>query len=405
MSRVRAATQDEIRRHNLARVVRRLHLGGPASRSDLVAITGLNRSTVGALVTELAQFGLVDEEAGSGGGIGRPSLVVVPVPASAVAVAFDLRVERTVAALVGLGGTVFERRELPHGRKDFSAKAAARHLAQLAADLLEAAPRHAAWIGTGVGVPGVIDHTTGLIRVAPNLNWVDAPLGALVEEAMGDQFGVAPPTIVGNDADLGAIAEHARGAGTGHQNVVYLSGEVGIGGGFIVDGRLMAGGGGYGGEVGHMVVKPGGHLCVCGNRGCWETEVGRDALLRATGRSTESGDIVEVLAAAASGDAATLAGIAEVGQWLGMGLSNLVNMFNPEVIVLGGHFRHLLPYVRSAIDDQIGRALRANREQVQIVASSFDGDSTLIGAAEVAFQGLLDDPVGSLTDSAVSLAG
>ena len=405
MSRVRAATQDEIRRHNLARVVRRLHLGGPASRSDLVAITGLNRSTVGALISELGQFGLVAEEAGAAGGIGRPSLRAVPVPESAVAVAFDLRVERTVAALVGLGGTVFERREVSHNRTDFSPKAAARHLAGLAAELLEQAPSHAAWMGTGVGVPGVIDHRDGRIRVAPNLSWVDAPLAALVDDALQEVFGAAPPVIVGNDADLGAIAEHARGAGTGHQNVIYLSGEIGIGGGFIVDGRLMVGAGGYGGEIGHMVVRRGGHTCLCGNRGCWETEVGRDALLRATGRPIDTGDVAEVLAAAAAGDERTLAGLAEVGEWLGLGLGNLVNAFNPEVIVLGGHFRQLLPFVTQQIDEQIGRAMLASREQVTIMPSSFGGDSTLIGAAEVAFQPLIDDPVGALTDTAVSLAG
>ena len=150
-----AATQDDLRRHNRARLLRRLHEVGPASRSDLVAYTGLNRSTVGVLVSELADVGLVTEAAGSAGQVGRPSLRVQPAPESAVVVAFDLRVERTVVALVGLGGSVLWRKEQRHKRSDTPA-AAVKTIVTLVGQALRQAPTTAAWVGVGIGVPGTV---------------------------------------------------------------------------------------------------------------------------------------------------------------------------------------------------------------------------------------------------------
>ncbi len=388
-----ATTQDELRRHNVARLLRRLHEGGAASRSDLVAYSGLNRSTVGVLVSELADVGLVNEGAGSAGQVGRPSLMVQPVPESAVVVAFDLRVERTVVALVGLGGKLLMRKEQRHRRANYTPDAAVRNILSLTLQALRAAPRDAAWVGVGVGVPGVVDHEDGRVRLAPNLGWVDVPLGDAVREALTGQFGFAPVVVVNNDADLGAIAEHARGVGVDTANLIYVSGEVGIGGGVIIDGRPMIGAGGYGGEVGHMIVNPGGVVCRCGAQGCWETEIGRDAIVRASGLKGDHDEVIEVIAAASAGDRTARAAIDGVGEWLGIGLANLVNLFNPEVIVLGGHLRQIYPLVTGTVHRHIHGALPAAREQVRVEVPALSGESTLIGAAETAFGDLLADPL------------
>lgn len=388
-----ASTQDDLRRHNLARLLRRLHEGGAARRSDLVAFSGLNRSTVGVLVSELVDVGLVSEGAGSAGQVGRPSLMVQPVPGSAVVVAFDLRVERTIVALVGLGGEVLVRKEQRHRRSTYTPKAATRNIVALTAQALAQAPRGASWVGVGIGVPGVVDHADGRVRLAPNLGWTDVPLGEMVRDELEARFGRAPKVAVNNDADLGAIAEHARGVGADCRNLIYLSWEVGIGGGVIIDGRLMAGAGGYGGEVGHMIVNPGGVICRCGARGCWETQIGRDAMVRSAGLSDSDTEVCDVIAAAAGGDRTAQAALDEVGEWLGIGLVNLVNIFNPEVIVIGGNLREILPLVDGVIEARIRSALPAAREQVRVTLPGLDGESTLIGAAETAFDELLSDPI------------
>jgi predicted NBD/HSP70 family sugar kinase len=396
MSTRSAATQDELRRHNLARLLRRLHERGAASRSELVAFTGLNRSTVGVLVSELADVGLVFEGAGSAGQVGRPSLVVQPRPSSAVVVAFDLRVERTIAALVGLGGGVIMRKEQFHRRASYTPDAAVRNVVSLVATALSKAPEGSSWVGVGIGVPGVADHSDGRVRFAPNLGWVDVPLGDMIREALTAAFGAAPSVRIGNDADLGAIAEHARGLGVTTGNLIYLSGEVGVGGGIIIDGRPMAGAGGYGGEVGHMSVNPNGAICRCGAQGCWETEIGRDAIVAKSGLTGEQVEVDDVIAAASAGNKQAREAIDEAGEWLGVGLANLVNLFNPEVIVLGGHLRLLFPLVSGTVFRRIHHALPATREQVRIEVPALGGDSTLLGAAELAFEPLLVDPIGVL---------
>jgi predicted NBD/HSP70 family sugar kinase len=393
-----AATQDDLRRHNRARLLRRLHEGGAASRSELVAFSGLNRSTVGVLVSELAEVGLVTEGAGSAGQVGRPSLVVQPNPQSAVVVAFDLRVERTVVALVGLGGEVLMHREQRHRRTSYTPQAATRNIATLTEQVLRQAPASAAWVGVGVGVPGIVDHGDGRVRLAPNLGWTDVPLGDMVREALAGQFEYVPTVSVSNDADLGAVSEHVRGVGARNRNLIYLSGEVGVGGGIVIDGRPMTGAGGYGGEVGHMVVNPNGVLCRCGQQGCWETEIGRDAILRAAGLDDQD-EVADVIAAASAGNRKAQAAIDGVGEWLGIGLANLVNLFNPEVIVLGGHLRLLFPLVSGTVYRRIHYALPAAREQVRVEVPALNGESTLLGAAEVAFEELLSNPIEVLAHS------
>jgi len=171
---------------------------------------------------------------------------------------------------------------------------------------------------------------------------------------------------------------------------------VGVGGGIIIDGRPMAGAGGYGGEVGHMSVNPNGSICRCGAQGCWETEIGRDAIVARSGLTGEQIEVDDVIAAASSGNAQAQAAVDEAGEWLGIGLANLVNLFNPEVIVMGGHLRLLFPLVSGTVFRRIHHALPATREQVRIEVPALKGDSTLLGAAELAFDALLSDPIGTL---------
>ncbi len=385
------ATQDEVRRHNLGGLVRLLHVNGAMSRADLTRLTGLNRSTVGALTTDLAQAGLVRESAPVGRGVGRPSIVVTPNSERVFALAFDLRVERTVAAIVGLGGVVLGRREEHHVKRDSAPTEVMAEIERLAATLLAEAPGGADCVGTGVAIPGVVRHTDGLVRFAPNMGWVDVPIA----QQLRGRLRTALPVLVGNDADLGAISEHVRGTAAGSSNVVFLSGEVGVGGGIILGGRLMVGAGGYGGEVGHMVVNPSGRSCRCGRQGCWETEIGRAAVLKALG-GTQSDDVDALLAEFAARGPTERGDLRRVGRWLGIGLANLVNIFNPDVVVFGGLLRKVLPLVEVDLREHVDSALVAPREQVRLALPGLGSDSALLGAAESVFAPLLDDPLGSL---------
>ena len=236
-----------------------------------------------------------------------------------------------------------------------------------------------------------------MVRFGPNLGGVDVPFG----EELARRLDIGLPVAVGNDANLGALAEHARGVGVGCNDLIYLHGDVGIGGGVIVGGQLLSGHDGYGGEVGHMVVNPAGRLCGCGSRGCLEAEVGERAVLEAAGRA--GGDRVgrdairAVVEAADRGDVAAQRALQRVGDWLGVGVANLINIFNPEMVIFGGMLRDIFLGSAAQVRSRIAiSALAASREGVRLRTSALGDDATLTGAAELAFAGVLADPLEAL---------
>jgi predicted NBD/HSP70 family sugar kinase len=366
---------------------------GATSRADLTALTGLNRSTVKALTAELVDAGLAVESAPVGrGGAGRPSITVEPASAHVYVLSVDLGVERVSAVRVGLGGVVLDRRSLRQTPGDFSVPRTLSRLRGLLRALLERAPADGVCVGIGVGVCGVVSTDEGTVRFAPNLGWVDVPLRALLTEVLDTGL----PIDLGNDGDVGALAEHLRGAGRGVSDMVFVAGEVGIGGGVIVDGRPFRGAGGYAGEVGHMSVDPRGRVCRCGRRGCWETEISDQAVLLAT-RAADGVSLAEVLSAYAAGERWVQPGVRRVGRALGTGVANLVNIFNPELIVFGGAVRHIFSATEPLVREALAGALAAPGEGVRLAVAGLSDDSVVVGAAELAFAPLLDDPLGMLS--------
>ena len=252
-----------------------------------------------------------------------------------------------------------------------------------------------------MAVAGVVRRDDGLIRTAPNLGWRDVALAGPLVAAIGTTV----PVTVANDADLGALAESRRGAALGADDVIYIAGEVGVGGGITVDGRPLTGAAGYGGEIGHIPVNPEGAQCRCGSRGCWETEIGEDVLLRLAGEHERGGQpaLDRVFAAADAGESPAIAAIDYVGRWLGIGLAGLVNIFNPRLIVLGGRFAPLAAFVGPALEAELQRrALAAPHELVRVVPADLGEDAPLLGAAELAFEPLLADPASWLGQNSSS---
>jgi predicted NBD/HSP70 family sugar kinase len=389
------ARASGLRRHNLSTLLERLHLSGPASRSELSASTGLNRSTIADLVQELVMRGLVIENGVSiSTGPGRPSPIVHVRPSGAVVVAVELNVDSVAVATVGLGGKVFDqvRAELPRGRS--SPSETVQKVAGLVKSLLAFLPEDHALLGVGVAIAGLARRSDGFVHLAPNLGWRNVPVGIMISQALGQ-----PPerVWVANEADLGALGEHRRGAGIGVDNLIFISGEVGVGAGLIIGGRPMLGAAGYAGEVGHMLVNPNGERCQCGARGCWETEAGETALLRAAGSPEASGLVAvdAVVARLGSGDPTALSAVARIGHWLGVGVGDLVNLMNPDVVVLGGMFHRLFSYLRAPMLAAMKeRSLEAAAAMVSVVPSDLGTSAQLLGAAELCLSEIIADPSG-----------
>jgi predicted NBD/HSP70 family sugar kinase len=391
-SRRRGGTASELRRRNLGTLLERLHLSGPLSRSELTTATGLNRSTIAALVGELGELGLVEERGTtSATGPGRPSPIVHVRPQGAVALAIELVVDSLGVATVGLGGHVYNLVRIARSTDRFSPEETVQDVVKLAGPLLDALPADHVLTGVGAAVAGTSRRADGVVTFAPNLGWRDVPLAALLAE----DLDLPVPVSVANEADLGALAEHRRGVRPGTGHLLYISGEVGIGCGIIVDGRPLLGAAGYAGEAGHTSIRPDGRSCLCGARGCWETEAGEAALLRRAGVPPGAGAIEEIARRATAGDEPTLRALDEVGRWLGIGIGNLVNLFNPELVVLGGVYQRLFTRLELSMTDAVrSRALASPGEMASIVPSGLGSDAGLLGAAELALSDVLADPGG-----------
>jgi predicted NBD/HSP70 family sugar kinase len=383
---------ESVRRANLSAIVRELHTDGPLSRSELVARTGLTRTAIRGLIGELVTADLATEgPAVPLGTPGRPSPLVRLNADRAVVLALEIAVDSLAVALVGAGGAVLqlERVDLPRGHTSVDEIIA--DLVDLSDMVLARLARRDSIIGVGVSVVGVVRRTDGVVSMAPNLGWRDVPLG----ERLADALRLDVPVTVANDGDLGALAEARRGAAIGAEDVLFISSEVGVGGGLIAGGKPLGGAAGYGGEIGHIPVNPTGSACRCGSVGCWETEVGEGALLKRVGRSPGGGRgaVDEVLEEAERGVGHALAALDDVGRWLGFGLAGLVNVFNPRLVVLGGLFGRYYPFVIETVERELDRrALPGPRGLVAIVPATLGIDASLLGAAELALEPLLADP-------------
>lgn len=386
----RGATQETVRRHNLAALLGHLHRYGPTSRARLTRLLGLNRATIGDLVDDLVSRGLVEEQSEpERAARGRPSKVVAASSARCQVLAVQVGVDAIEVAVVGLGGpTLWRGRVSITKAGDRTVEHVVRVVARLAAPRLEAVDSGAT--GIGVAVPGSVSPDGTVVNFAPNLGWHHVPLAQLLAE----RLDFSGPVRIGNDANLGAMAEHSRGVGIRTSDLIYLHAEVGVGGGIITGGQMLTGAGGYAGEVGHMQVNPAGTPCHCGARGCWETEVGEDALVRRAGLIPGGRAKVElVLANARRGDPTCMQAVNETARWIGVGLVNMVSSMDPEIVILGGVFEDILELARPALGEQLNNNSRYSHPSgVALMKPKFDGSSVLMGAAELGLQRVLSDP-------------
>jgi len=392
-----AARPDAIRRHNLALILGHVHRDGYLTRAELTARLGVSRSTVGALVADLIQLGLVEESVPSGGDrVGRPSHVVGPREHGPYVVAVDVDVTHVTSAAVAIGGRVLSRFTVPTGPDPGSPE----HVADLVVSAVDELGRLVGrrGVAVGVSVPGTVDKHTRTVGVAPNLGWQEARLGDLLTERLGGEL----PVAVGNDADLAMLAELSRGNIRGCRDAVYLIGRAGVGAGVLVNGQPVTGRDGRAGEVGHNVVTADGPSCHCGKRGCLETMIGDLALLRLAGREVEATEqnVAALFDDARAGDDTVLAAVREVAGWLGQALGNLVNTLNPQRIVLGGSLSGVLELARADVEHALEQYAFDPGHPVELMLSQLGPDSALMGAAELAFADLLEDPfVGQVTSA------
>jgi len=300
----------------------------------------------------------------------------------------DLGGTKILTALADTGGNILARIKVATKAADGPAAVIGRlvdSVRQVAAGVPLAA--------VGVGSPGPLDHTTGLVYHSPNLGWRNVPLGEMLRERLG------VPVFVDNDANLAALGECVRGAGQNESHLVYVTVSTGIGGGLILDGRIYHGSAGGAGEIGHMILDRDGPLCSCGRRGCLEalasgTAIAREArelVARGGGsglRRLEPGAITAqtVAETARQGDAAAAAILRAAAVNLGRGLAGVITLLNPRVVVVGGGVMASGPaFLATAREEAARHAYGPAWERVSLVPARLGGDSGVVGAVALAF--------------------
>jgi glucokinase-like ROK family protein len=400
------ADQAFVRETNLSLVVRLIHNQSPLSRAQLAGITGLNKSTVSSLVDELIELGLVHETGSNTGGTGRPATLLEINPQAGCIIGVELGVDFVSVAVTDILGNILWRRREDANPSDDQEKMINQTL-QIVKDALTSGKRKGyKFLGLGLSTPGTVDVNKGLLIFAPNLHWHNVPFVKIFSEH------TKLKVFVENDANAAAIAEHLFGTARQNQDFLFVFAGVGIGGGLFLNGKLYRGRNGYAGEIGHspIMAEPSQNVCHCGNRGCWETHANQYSIIQRVQARLEvkrTSIVPKLMAeqnapisiplikqAADAGDKESIDSFTEAGRAMGQGFAGLINIFNPEKIILGGPLsiagEYLLPAIKETVDRH---AFPEINKQVEIVLSPFGPDASLIGAIAIVVDDVLSHPM------------
>ena len=385
------ATNQNLRAHNLSLALRHI-LGNPGAinRAGIAAQTGISRATMSRLVDELIATGLVEESDDklSTGGRGRPTSVLSPASGTVIALGLQVNISVLGAYLVDLSGNVLARETLEGDFSGSDPLTILRKLARMGRRVLHTGREEGTTFpGSALALPGLVSGDT--LVTAPNLGWKNIPFDELTHPLHDLHV-----TLIANEADLAAFAvAHPRpGVPEGPASFIYVSGEVGIGGGLVINHQPLGGAHGWSGEIGHICVEPQGNICSCGARGCLETIAGLKALCRAAGLGDEAS--ARELTQLAGHSAKAQDALANAGHALGQALAGVVNTVDISQVYLGGLVAETAPYLLPTLHEELEtRVLQAPwyAPAIDILPSS--EDLSLRGGAFQILERILDDPI------------
>ncbi|MDT0194148.1 ROK family protein [Arthrobacter sp. AB6] len=383
-----------VRRNNLALVLARVAqapAGIHLTRAQVAAATGLTKASVSSIVLDLLGAGLLREVGLSRQGErGRPGVGLELNPARGV-MGMEINVDYIAAGVTDLSGSLVVQEIRERDNRDSASAPVLSALAALAADVRKAAAASGVEVlGGGLAVPGLVDAGSSTVTAAPNLGWLDTKLD--MERLLPDvPLGVS----LFNEANAAALAELAHGP-HGRRNFLFVSGEVGVGGGLVINSELFTGPQGNAGEVGHIVVQPEGVLCSCGGTGCLETIAGQDAIFSAAGITAKgwsrSESMSRLLGALGAGDPAALLAVQQAGRALGVAVASTSRVVDIRAVVLGGHFAVLDQWLRAPLLESLAKYAPGAVAPGRVTTSEVGDAGALLGAAGSVVRSLVDAP-------------
>jgi predicted NBD/HSP70 family sugar kinase len=399
VSQPEPAGQHTVRRHNAALVLDAVVSDPGVSRAGVAARTGLAKATVSGLVDRLVAADLLAETGLQvRTGRGRRGTGLSLSPSGPHGLGVEIAVDYLATCLVDLTGEVHALRIRPGDNRSASVAQVLARVGRAARTAFRDAERRGVPVGgIGVAVPGLVEAATGLLRVAPNLGWRQVDVRAEVRHRIGP---TEVPVLVGNEADFAASAELWCGEHAGVRDFLHVSGEVGIGAGLVVDGRLFGGVRGFGGEIGHVCVDPSGPECACGARGCLERVAGQDWILREAGVWDGSGPLRppaalldELVARLIAEDERAVRAVCAAGRSLGIGLSGVLNAVDVPTVLLGGSYARLEPWLRPSLREELDRrVVSAGWSPVRVLRATLGTEAAVRGAAGAAVRAITADP-------------
>jgi glucokinase-like ROK family protein len=364
--------QQVVKKNNKALVLQLIMENEPISRADIAQISGLNKTTVSSLVTELLEEELIYESGPGESSGGRRPVILHFNKDAGYAIGIDIGVNYVLCVLTDLKGkTLLEKSQLVNRTPYSSILSIVQNLVQ---SLMDEMPNSRYGIvGIGVGVPGIVNKE-GSILLAPNLGWTNIHL----KEDLERIFQV--PVIIENEANAGAVGEQQFGAGQDYQNIIYISAGIGIGVGILLNKELFQGKNGYAGEMGHMIIEMNGKQCNCGSRGCWEAYASENALLEMADTNIESLESLTSLAEDGDENAQHL--FKTIGHYLGFGINNIINTFNPDQVIIGNRLALAKKWIEEPIRTTIeGYTLAYHQNEMQLGFSKLEKYSTALGVS------------------------
>ena len=401
--------QTLLREINLSSVLRYIHSNAPISRAQLAGVTGLNKSTVSSLIDELVERGLVRQTGLETSGTGRPATLLELNPWAGCIIGVEYGVDFVMVILANFNGEVIWRSHQSADPADGQEMTTAK-VFELVDQAIEVCELHQArLLGLGIATPGTVKVEEGFLVYAPNLDWRNIPFAQIFHDRYPNL-----PVYVDNDANAAAVGEHFFGVAQHAQDFVFLFAGVGIGAGLFLNGGLYRGKSGYAGEIGHSMFMAESFQspCQCGNRGCWETYASQLSIIdrvRAQLQVRRSSSISNFLSdpnapltlqaisqAAGSGDSVAIEALNEAGQAMGIGVANVINIFNPSLVVIGGPLSAVGQFMLPGIQESIDRhTLPEIRQEIQIALSASGPDASVIGAVATVVEAIFSKPTRS----------
>ncbi|MFF9016692.1 ROK family protein [Streptomyces sp. NPDC014870] len=375
--------RNVVRDRNRAAVLGAIVTKGPIARSELAELTGLSQGAVTKVVAPMIEAGYVVEQEGSSTGAGRPRVPLSVRPDRRFAVGVKVMEREIIGVVVDLSGRVVaQQRSRLESTEVATVVAGTGDLVRRL--LAEDDTFGSRTFDLGVGLAGQIDNDHRTLRSSAMLNWQSVPLGALMEAETGLR------TVVENDVNTLAVAELWFGAGVDMPWFAVVTLGAGIGSALVLDGRVVAGARGAAGELGHLVVAPGGRSCRCGNRGCLETIASDPAILASIAEAGGPADLDIAGAAelARRGDATAAAAFARAGAALGSGIAALANLVNPERIILSGEGIVASDLLLSAVRETFAAQTLPTGGAYELLLRPLPDETWARGAAAVALQGI-----------------